>query len=128
MDYPTYQDICTGETGHAEAVQVIFDPSKVSYHELLKVFWRIHDPTTLNRQKNDRGTQYRSGIYFHSQDQQHAAQKSIDEHQPLFAKPIVTELAPAAKWWRAEQYHQQYLENGGQSAAKGCRTPIRCYG
>ena len=125
---PTYRQVCSGQTGHAEAIQVVFDDEKVSCDALLKKFWSIHDPTTLNRQKNDQGTQYRSGIYYHSEDQRDAALASKAEHQTTLTRPIVTEIQEATKFWDAEGYHQKYLEKGGQCADKGCETPIRCYG
>lgn len=112
---PTYRDVCTDRTGHAEAVQVVFDPSKVSYEQLLNVFWQIHDPTTPNRQGPDVGTQYRSAIFFHTPEQEAAARASKEEQQASgrFRRPIVTEIAPASTFYRAEEYHQQYLEKRG---------------
>ncbi len=112
---PTYHDVCTDRTGHAEVVQVEFDPSQVSYDELLRVFWENHDPTTLNRQGPDVGTQYRSAIFFHSPAQEAAAKSSKDAlaRSGRFKRPIVTEIAPAPEFWRAEEYHQQYLEKRG---------------
>ncbi len=117
---PTYEMVCTGTTGHAEVVQVEFDPSIISYEELLDVFWKNHDPTTLNRQGPDIGTQYRSAIYFHSKDQESAANESKSRVQERFHKPIVTEITPASEYYRAEEYHQQYLEKRGQAS---CRIP-----
>lgn len=115
---PTYHDVCTGRTGHAEVVEVEYDPSKVSYEELLAVFWNIHDPTTLNRQGPDVGTQYRSAIFFHNPEQEVAAKASKEQlqHSGRFKKPIVTELTPAAPFYRAEEYHQRYLEKHGQAS------------
>ena len=112
LEDPTYKDVCTGETGHAEAVQVEYDPSKVSYDGLLAVFWEIHDPTTLNRQGPDVGTQYRSAIFFHDAEQEAAARASKEKLQGSgrFKGEIVTEIAPASTFHRAEEYHQQYLE------------------
>ncbi len=112
---PTYKDVCTDRTGHAEAVEVEFDPSKVSYDQLLEVFWRSHDPTTLNRQGPDVGTQYRSAIFYHDAEQEKAARasKQVLERLHAFPKPIVTEITAAAEFWRAEEYHQQYLEKRG---------------
>ena len=112
---PTYQDVCTDKTGHAEVVQVEFDPSQVSYEELLQVFWENHDPTTLNRQGPDAGTQYRSVIYYHSPEQKTAAEasKGALASSGTLRRPIVTEIAPANDFWRAEEYHQQYLEKRG---------------
>ncbi|GMF66020.1 unnamed protein product [Phytophthora lilii] len=128
VDSPTYRQVCSGRTNHAEAIQITFDEAQVSYDALLRKFWAIHDPTTLNRQKNDRGTQYRSGIYFHSDEQRKAALASRDEHQKTLSRPIVTEILEAKRFWDAEDYHQKYLEKGGQCADKGCDVPIRCYG
>jgi peptide-methionine (S)-S-oxide reductase len=112
---PTYQDVCTDRTGHAEVVQVEFDPSQVSYDELLRVFWENHDPTTLNRQGPDVGAQYRSAIFFHTPAQEAAARSSKDAfaRSGRFKRPIVTEITPAPEFWRAEEYHQQYLEKRG---------------
>jgi peptide-methionine (S)-S-oxide reductase len=112
---PTYQDVCTDRTGHAEVVQVEFDPSQVSYEELLRVFWENHDPTTLNRQGPDVGTQYRSAIFFHTPEQQVAAKASKEAlaHSGRYKRPVVTEIVPAPEFWRAEDYHQQYLEKRG---------------
>lgn len=125
---PTYQQVCTGQTGHAEAVRIEFDDSIVSYEDLLKVFWDIHDPTTLHRQKNDCGTQYRSGIYYHTDVQRKQAFLSKEEHEKTLSSPIVTEIEEAGHFWPAEEIHQHYLEKGGQCADKGSKTPIRCYG
>ena len=113
---PTYGDVCTGQTGHAEVVQVEYDPSKVSYDELLRVFWQIHDPTTLNRQGPDVGTQYRSAIFFHTPEQNSAAEASKEKLQSSgrYKRPIVTEITPASEFYRAEEYHQQYLEKQGR--------------
>src|ERR1700736_2196609 len=113
LDHPTYQDTCTGKTGHAEVVQVEFDPAKVSYDALLHVFWDNHDPTTLNRQGPDVGTQYRSVIFYHTPEQQAAATVSKQSRQLDSRKPIVTAIEPAQEFWRAEEYHQQYLEKRG---------------
>ena len=112
---PTYKDVCSSRTGHAEAVEVEFDPSKVSYEQLLKVFWENHDPTQLNRQGPDWGTQYRSAIFFHSPEQEQAARDSKEELQKSgqFNRPIVTQIVPAATFYEAEDYHQQYLEKRG---------------
>jgi len=112
-DNPTYKDVCSGKTGHAEVVQVEFDPSLVSYDDLLKVFWEEHDPTTLNRQGPDVGAQYRSAIFFHSPQQEAAANASKEFAQKRFKNKIVTEIAPVSEFWRAEEYHQQYLEKRG---------------
>ena len=112
---PTYKDVCTDRTGHAEVVQMEYDPSKVSYAELLSVFWANHDPTTLNRQGPDIGTQYRSVIFFHTLQQEAAAKASKERLQASgkYRRPVVTEIVPAADLWRAEEYHQQYLEKRG---------------
>jgi peptide-methionine (S)-S-oxide reductase len=110
---PTYRDVCTDRTGHAEVVQVEFDPSMVGYEDLLSAFWRIHDPTQLNRQGPDWGTQYRSAIYFHTAEQEAAAKASKEQAQAGFRKPIVTEITPASEFYPAEEYHQQYLEKRG---------------
>lgn len=114
---PTYKDVCTNRTGHAEVVEVTYDPARVSYEELLKVFWDNHDPTTLNRQGPDVGTQYRSAIFYHSPEQQAAATASKEQQQSSgrYKRPIVTEIVPAATFNRAEEYHQQYLEKRGLS-------------
>ncbi len=112
---PSYRDVCTDKTGHAEVVEVTYDPSNISYEELLKVFWENHDPTTLNRQGPDVGTQYRSVIFFHSPAQEAAARASKEDlaRSGAFKRPIVTEITPATEFWRAEEYHQQYLEKRG---------------
>jgi peptide-methionine (S)-S-oxide reductase len=116
----TYKDVCSGKTGHAEVVQVEFDPAKVSYDDLLNVFWENHDPTTLNRQGPDVGEQYRSAIFFHTPAQQAAATASKEKLQASgkFRRPIVTEIAPAPAFYRAEDYHQQYLEKRGLAHCK----------
>lgn len=115
---PTYEDVCTDRTGHAEAVRVEYDPAKVSYDALLKVFWENHDPTTLNRQGPDVGTQYRSVIFFHTPEQEAAAKASKEklERSGAHKRPIVTQIVPASEFWRAEEYHQQYLEKRGLAA------------
>jgi len=112
---PTYRDVCSDETGHAEVVEVEFDPAKVSYERLLDVFWENHDPTTLNRQGPDVGSQYRSAIFFHTPAQEATARESKArlEAAKRFRRPIVTEIEPAATFYRAEDYHQQYLEKRG---------------
>jgi len=109
-DNPTYEQVCSGRTGHAEAVEVTYDPSKVTYDELLNAFWNMHDPTTLNYQGPDHGHQYRSAIFFHGPEQEAAARRSAKEAQKYFAKPIVTEIVPATHFWRAEEYHQRYFD------------------
>jgi peptide-methionine (S)-S-oxide reductase len=115
LDKPTYKDVCTDETGHAEVVQVTFDPQKVSYSQLLDVFWKIHDPTQVNRQGPDFGKQYRTAIFFHSPEQEEIARKSKQalEASGRFRHPIATEISPAKTFWRAEDYHQRYLEKRG---------------
>lgn len=127
-DDPTYREVCSGTTGHAEVVQVTYDPRVVKYENLLRLFWDRVDPTTLNRQGNDVGTQYRTGIYVHTPEQREAALLSLKEEQGKHKKPIVTEVEHISCYYPAEEYHQQYLEKGGQSAAKQCTDPIRCYG
>jgi len=115
LENPTYKDVCTDETGHAEVVEVTFDPAQVSYDTLLNVFWENHDPTTLNRQGPDYGAQYRSAIFFHSPAQQAAAQDSKEkwDKSGRFKRPIVTEIVPAQAFYRGEEYHQQYLAKRG---------------
>lgn len=112
---PTYKDVCTDKTGHAEVVEVEYDPSKVSYEELLNLFWECHDPTTLNRQDPDVGTQYRSAIFFHTPEQEAAAKatKAKLQNSGRYKSPIVTEITPASKFYPAEEYHQRYLEKHG---------------
>jgi len=110
---PSYEEVCTGRTGHAEAVHVTFDPTRVSYQQLLDRFWAMHDPTTLNRQGPDVGHQYRSVIFFHTPDEEAAAVASKERAQSQFKRPIVTEIVPASEFWRAEEYHQRYLEKRG---------------
>jgi peptide-methionine (S)-S-oxide reductase len=115
LNHPSYKDVCTDRTGHAEAVEVTYDPQKISYEELLQTFWENHDPTTLNRQGPDAGTQYRSAIFYHSPEQEAAARASKEslEKSGAFRRPIVTEIVPAVEFWQAEDYHQQYLEKRG---------------
>ena len=115
---PTYQQVCSGRTGHAETVEVDYDPEKVSYERLLDVFWESHDPTTVNRQGPDVGTQYRSAIFVDAPEQEAAATASRERAQARFERPIVTEITPASTFWKAEEYHQQYLEKRG---AAHCR-------
>jgi peptide-methionine (S)-S-oxide reductase len=115
---PSYEDVCTGRTGHAEAVEVTFDPNEVSYDELLEVFWGLHDPTQKNRQGPDVGTQYRSAIFFHTPEQEKQAIASRDRTQANFSKPIATEVVPAGSFWPAEDYHQRYLEKRGLATCK----------
>jgi peptide-methionine (S)-S-oxide reductase len=118
LDNPSYEDVCTDRTGHAEVVQVEFEPEEVSYEELLERFWELHDPTQLGRQGPDVGTQYRSVIFFHSPEQQAAATASKERAQPRFRRPIVTEIVPASTFWRAEEYHQQYLIKRGLATCR----------
>ena len=115
LDHPTYEDVCTDRTGHAEVVEVTFDPQVISYHDLLEVFWNNHNPTTRNRQGPDFGSQYRSAIFFHSPRQEEEAKASREGAQSRFSRPIVTEIVTATPFWRAEEYHQQYLEKRGQA-------------
>ncbi len=116
-DQPTYEQVCSGKTGHAETVEVDFDPATVSYDDLLDVFWNSHDPTTMNRQGPDVGTQYRSVIFHHDDAQRDAAERSRDTlaASGKYARPVVTQIVPAARFWPAEDYHQQYLEKRGQA-------------
>jgi peptide-methionine (S)-S-oxide reductase len=117
---PTYRDVCSHTTGHAEVVQVEYDPARVSYDDLLKVFWENHDPTQLNRQGPDVGDQYRTVIFYHTPEQQAAAQASKErlEAEKKYRRPIVTQIVPAETFYRAEEYHQQYLEKRGLSTCK----------
>ena len=119
---PSYEDVCSGITGHAESVDVVFDPEVVSYDELLDVFWSVHDPTTRDRQGWDFGSQYRSAIFVHDAEQARLAIASRDRHQPMVARPIVTEIVPASTFYAAEEYHQRYFEKHGGAA---CATTIR---
>ena len=116
MENPSYEDVCTDETGHAEAVEVTFDPSTVSYEKLLEVFWTNHNPTQGNRQGPDVGTQYRSAVFYHNAKQKESAAKSMKEEQKKHDKKITTEIKPAEKFYKAEDYHQQYLEKKGMSS------------
>ncbi|MBZ0271718.1 peptide-methionine (S)-S-oxide reductase MsrA [bacterium] len=121
-DEPTYKEVCTGTTGHAEAVQVEYDPDKVAFDDLLKVFWSGHNPTTRNRQGPDVGTQYRSAIFYHTPDQKDAAERSKREHEAadtFGGRAIVSEITAASTFWPAEEYHQRYLEKNGLAH---CRT------
>lgn len=115
LDDPTYEDVCSDRTGHAEVVQLDFDPAAVSYEALLEVFWSSHNPTTPNRQGPDVGSQYRSVVFYHDEEQRRAAEQMRDELQRAgrFARPIVTEVVPAQTFWRGEEYHQRYLEKRG---------------
>lgn len=121
---PSYKQVCYEDTGHAEVVEVVYDPAQVSYEQLLNVFWENHDPTTLNRQGPDVGEQYRSAIFFHNAQQEAAARKSLRELESakVFSRPIVTEITPASEFWEAEDYHQQYLEKRGMAS---CHIPVK---
>jgi peptide-methionine (S)-S-oxide reductase len=120
---PTYEDVCAHATGHAEAVEITFDPGKISYEKLVDIFWSIHDPTTPNRQGPDVGSQYRSAIFFHSPEQRRAAQESKArlEESKRHKAPIVTEITAAGEFYPAEEYHQQYFEKRG--IAPACHVP-----
>jgi peptide-methionine (S)-S-oxide reductase len=114
---PSYEQVCSGTTGHAEVVRVTFDPRELSYRDLLAVFFTIHDPTTLNRQGNDAGTQYRSAIFYHSEEQKRAAEEIVKrlDAEKLWKDPIVTEIAPASTFYIAEDYHQEYFARVGNA-------------
>lgn len=124
MAHPTYEQVCTGKTGHAEAIQVTFDPQVIVYQDVLRIFFTVHDPTTLNRQGNDVGTQYRSVIFYHDEKQKHAAEEIIKEiqSQKIWDDPIVTELSPFKAFYKAEDYHQEYFANNPDQAY--CRVVI----
>jgi len=111
VERPTYRQVCEGNTGHAEVVRIEFDPKQISYRELLEIFFSIHDPTTMNRQGNDVGTQYRSGIYYHSAEQRSVAREVIAELQSQLKDTVVTEVTEAERYWRAEDYHQEYFRH-----------------
>ena len=128
MQNPTYKKVCSGTTGHAEAVEVVYDPSIAPYDSLVSAFFTKHDPTTLNRQGNDVGSQYRSAIFYTTDEQRTTAEKLKVVEQDKLGKTVVTEIVEAPTFWPAEEYHQQYLEKGGQCASKGCNDKIRCYG
>ena len=115
LERPTYRDVCTGRTGHAEVVEVTYEPARVSYDELLETFWSIHDPTTRDRQGPDRGTQYRSAIFFHSAEQRAAAAASLarQDASGRYRRPIATSVQPAQTFYRAEEYHQRYYQKNG---------------
>lgn len=112
---PSYKEVCTGRTGHAESIEVVYDPSEISFEQLLESFWDLHDPTTPNRQGPDIGTQYRSAIFTHTHEQEEIARKSKEAAQSRFERPIVTEITPASTFWRAEDYHQRYYEKQGRA-------------
>jgi peptide-methionine (S)-S-oxide reductase len=124
--HPTYKSVCTGETGHAECLQIVYDPEKISFDELLSVFWETHDPTTLNKQGADEGTQYRSAVFYHDEEQRKKAEsyKAELDKSGAFAKPIVTEITPFTKFYPAEDYHQQYFENN-ENSNPYCKMVIR---
>lgn len=114
---PTYEQVCSGKTGHAECIQVVYDPQKISYDQLLKAFWESHDPTTLNRQGNDVGTQYRSVIFYHNEEQKQLAEaykKKLNDEK-AYDEPVVTEIAPATTFYKAENYHQDYFRLNGHA-------------
>lgn len=113
VEQPTYRDVCYGSTGHAEAVLVEFDPAEVSYEELVDIFFQIHDPTQYMRQGPDYGSQYRSGIFYHSPEQRRVAEAAIERHAPRFPKKIVTEVTASGVFYKAEEYHQRYFEKNG---------------
>jgi methionine-S-sulfoxide reductase len=119
---PSYEQVCSGATGHAESVEVWFDPSIISYDELVATFWSIHDPTSPNRQGWDIGSQYRSAIFFHDAEQERRAQASRDERQASLSRPIVTEIVSAPEFYAAEEYHQRYFEKHGGAV---CATTLR---
>jgi peptide-methionine (S)-S-oxide reductase len=122
LDNPTYEDVCSHTTGHAEVVEVTYDPERVAYDALLDVFWRNHDPTQLNRQGWDVGDQYRSVVFVHDEEQRAAAEESAKREQANHRRPIVTQVVPAETFWPAEDYHQQYLEKRGRSS---CTVALR---
>jgi peptide-methionine (S)-S-oxide reductase len=126
VENPSYEDVCTGTTGHAECLQITYDTSKITFDELLEVFWETHDPTTLNRQGADVGTQYRSGIFYHDEEQKQKAQKYKEElnKSGAFDSPIVTEITPFTVFYSAEGYHQEYFDNNENSNGY-CRIVIR---
>lgn len=117
VENPTYKQVCTGNTNHAEVLRIVFDPKKITFDELLEVFWKIHDPTTLNRQGEDVGTQYRSVVFYHDQKQKELAEKykAALDAEGAFSKPIVTEISPLTNYYSAEDYHQNYFNENGNS-------------
>ena len=117
-EHPTYKDVCTGKTGHAEVVQLTYDPKMVSYKDLLEIFWKTHNPTSLNRQGFDVGSQYRSVIFYHDKRQRKYAIESRKLNQKNYDKKIVTEIKPASNFWKAEEYHQKYLEKHGMGSCR----------
>ena len=124
-DNPTYKEVCTGMTGHAEVAQIIFDPATISFDELLNMFWKSHDPTTRNRQGNDVGTQYRSAIFYHNEEQRSAAERSKEnlDNSKIFSNQIVTEIITLDKFWPAEDYHNDYYNNNPNQPY--CRIVIK---
>lgn len=125
VNNPSYKEVCTGTTGHAEVLQIVYDPAKITFDELLEVFWQTHDPTTLNRQGNDVGTQYRSVVFYHNNEQKEKAEKykvELDK-SGAFNNPIVTEITPSSKFYAAEDYHQNYFNENG--AEPYCNIVIR---
>ena len=128
VNRPTYEQVCSGSTGHTEALEVEYDPAQVTYRELCCVFWEKINPVQRNGQGNDHGTQYRSGIYYYTDEQRSVAEATKAEQQTKEVDEIATEILPAKQFYTAEAYHQQYLEKNGQSAEKGDVVPIRCYG
>ena len=131
--FPNYDQVCSGSTGHTEAVLVYYNPKECTYEQLLDTFFNRVDPLQKNGQGSDRGTQYRTGVYFHSPEQEKIAKERFESEQTKYSRPIASECLPAQPFWPAEQYHQQYLEKGGrfnspQDASKGATDPIRCYG
>ena len=118
LENPTYEQVCTDRTGHAEVVEVKFDPDEISYDDLLEVFWRLHDPTQVNRQGPDVGRQYRSAIFVYDDEQRAAAEASRERAQARYSKPIATTIEPASTFWQAEDYHQRYLEKRGLATCR----------
>ncbi|XP_010448474.1 PREDICTED: peptide methionine sulfoxide reductase A4, chloroplastic-like [Camelina sativa] len=128
---PSYVDVCTNTTGHNEVVRVQYDPKDCTFESLLDLFWNSHDPTSFNRQGKDVGTQYRSGIYYYTDEQERIAREDVEVQEKILDKKIVTEILPATKFYKAEEYHQQYLTKGGltcsrPSAGNGCKDAMRC--
>ena len=125
VDHPTYEQVCTGTTGHAESIQVTYNPAKISYDSLLEVFWKMHDPTTKNRQGNDVGPQYRSVVFYHDAEQKKLAEsyRSKLESEHIWDRPIVTEIVPFTKFWPAESYHQDYYERNPCKTCFPLNTP-----
>jgi peptide-methionine (S)-S-oxide reductase len=119
LESPRYEDVCSDTTGHAEAVEIEFDPSQVSYEKLLDLFFHLHDPTQVNRQGPDSGSQYRSAIFYHDAEQQAAARAAVQGYQGRFRKKIATQIVPAARFWPAEEYHQKYFDKRGVA---GCHV------